>query len=152
MGKVTIKNTTVGTVSIIIPEMRLNRTIKQNGSISLPKEVLEEALDYPGVRELFEEQDLAIIDEEFRIESGLQDEDEKVDEEAMLNFDEIKKTISTGTPYQMKKLLEEATPARYQAIAQAAYECEDISMAKIEQITKATGIDIMQGIKGKQLM
>ena len=152
MEKVTIKNIALGSVSIVIPDLRINRVIRQGGSIQLGKDTFEEALQYPGVQELFTEKDLVLLNEQDRLDLGLQSEPGEIKAEDEANVDEIKKIIEFGTPLQLKNLLEDATESRKSVIAQVAADCENISLVKIDAITKATGIDLLSTIKAKKTL
>jgi len=152
MSKVTIKNTTIGSVSILVPEIRLNRTIKQGDSVSIEKELFEEALTYPGVTELFEEKDLTVVGEEDRIELGLQNEAGEMKKEDESGFEEVKTILKSGTPLQVQNLLANATGARKELIVRAATEVPEVSLVKIDMITKATGIDVLNAIKAKKAL
>ena len=61
-NKVGIKNISNRNVGLTVKDLRLHRVILPKQTIYLTKEVLEEALTYPGVQYLFDNKYLALND------------------------------------------------------------------------------------------
>ena len=152
-NKVGIKNISNRNVGLTVKDLRLHRVILPKQTIYLTKEVLEEALTYPGVQYLFDNKYLALNDINFGMEQGiLTDEDvDKVDDvlvqKNVQDEEEIKRVVNFGTDFELKKLLADETEARKQVIADIAASCEGLTMSKIDIIKRLTGIDLNKIVK-----
>ena len=144
MGKkVTIKNIANMRIGLTVPDIRLNRVIEPGKSIALDEEMLEEALGFHGVEQLFNQQLLVLVEEAARKE--LEHTGIKVDLAPEETFDkeEIIKVLETGTDLELKKLLDKASKARKDMVATLAIrEAKDISYSKAGLIKAATGTDV----------
>lgn len=147
MEKITIKNLTTCDVGLRVPEIRLNRIIKKNDSIKMNKELFEEALTYPGIQPMIDQKIIGVVEEEARINLGLQWDNDEVNDSDLANANEIKKILSEGTPFAIKKLCTNASDNRKSDIAQIAFTLNTLSIDKIDLLTEYTGIDILAGIK-----
>ncbi len=152
-NKVGIKNISNRNVGLTVKDLRLHRVILPKQTIYLTKEVLEEALTYPGVQYLFDNKYLALNDVNFGMEQGiLTDEDvDKVNDvlvqKNVQDKEEIKRIVNFGTDFELKKLLADETEARKQVIADIAANCEGLTMSKIDIIKRLTGIDLNKIVK-----
>lgn len=152
-NKVGIKNISNRNVGLTVKDLRLHRVILPKQTIYLTKEVLEEALTYPGVQYLFDNKYLALNDVDFGMEQGiLTDEDvDKVNDvlvqKNVQDEEEIKRIVNFGTDFELKKLLADETEARKQVIADIAANCEGLTMSKIDIIKRLTGIDLNKIVK-----
>lgn len=152
-NKVGIKNISNRNVGLTVKDLRLHRVILPKQTIYLMKDVLEEALTYPGVQYLFTNKYLALNDVDFGMDQGiLTDEDvDKVDDalvqKNVQDEEEIKKIVNFGTDFELKKLLADETDARKQVIADIAATCEGLTMSKIDIINRLTGIDLNKIVK-----
>lgn len=149
MGKkVSIKNIANMRVGLTVPAIRLNRVIEPGKTISLDEEILEEAMGFHGVEQLFAQQLLAIPETEAR--KSLEHTGVKVDldPEETLDKDAIIKLLETGTDLEVKKLLEKASKARKDMVATLAIrEAKDLSYSKAKLIEDATGTDVFKARK-----
>lgn len=152
-NKVGIKNISNRNVGLTVKDLRLHRVILPKQTIYLTKEVLEEALTYPGVQYLFDNKYLALNDVNFGMEQGiLTDEDvDKVNDvlvqKNVQDEEEIKRIVNFGTDFELKKLLADETEVRKQVIADIAATCEGLTMSKIDIINRLTGIDLNKIVK-----
>lgn len=152
-NKVGIKNISNRNVGLTVKDLRLHRVILPQQTIYLLKDILEEALTYPGVQYLFDNKYLALKDVNFGMEQGiLTDEDvDKVNDvlvqKNVQDEEEIKKIVNFGTDFELKKLLADETDARKQVIADIAATCEGLTMSKIDIINRLTGIDLNKIVK-----
>lgn len=141
---ITIKNISNREVGIVVPEIRLSRFIKSGMSIKMPSDLLEEALSYPGVAELFNDQYLISEEDEKMEEIGAgyvtipQSKEEKMTEK------EIIELIDGGTDLDLDKLLKKSSEYRYDTIVSAALKSQNLTFSKANLIKKVTGKDVIE--------
>ena len=143
--KISIKNIANMRIGLTVPDIRLNRVIEPGKTISIDEEILDEAMGFHGVEQLFAQQLLVITDEAAR--KSLEHTGVKVDlePEETMDKDEIIKLLETGTDLEVKKLLEKSSKARKDMIATLAIrEAKDISYSKAGLIKDATGTDVFK--------
>ena len=102
MGKkVSIKNIANMRIGLTVPDIRLNRVIEPGKTISIDEEILDEAMGFHGVEQLFAQQLLVITDEAAR--KSLEHTGVKVDlePEEIMDKDEIIKLLETGTDLEV---------------------------------------------------
>lgn len=141
---VVIKNISNHDVGIVVPEIRFSRFISPGRTIKMTKDQLEDALSYPGVPELFNNQYLICEDSEVMEEVGGGYVNVPTSEEEKMTEAEIVNLIRNGTDLQLDKLLKSATPYRLDTIISAAIKCDDLTFSKIKMIEKVTGKDVLQ--------
>ena len=139
---ISIKNISNREVGIVVPELRLSRFIQPGMVIKLAEDVLEEALTFPGVPELFNSQYLVALDAEKMDELAGGYVNIPQTKEETLTEAEIVTLIEKGTEEELKTLLENATDYRKDTIISASLKCEEITYAKVKLIQKYTGKDI----------
>ena len=153
MSKVTVKNISNRRVGIYVPDLRINRVILPGREISMEESLLEDALTYPGVTELFSKKYLIVEEIKEGIELGVIDEssvvttDGKTVVECNEYFEQLKTIIESGTDFQLKKIVSQSNKYRQEVIAAAAAQSSGITLNKIEIIKNLTGIDLNKIIK-----
>lgn len=151
MSKVTIKNISNRKIGISIPELRVSRSILPGREIKMEKDVLEEALTFPGVPELFSKKYLIVEEVNDAIDLDIVDGDKVVTDESgnlaiegTEDFEQLKTIIESGTDFQLKKLLSSENKYRQDVIAAAAAQSHGITLNKIQIIKDITGIDLQK--------
>lgn len=153
-NKISIKNIANHSVGITVEDLRLHRVLQPSQRIFLLKDVLEEALTYPGVMYLFTNKYLIIEDTDFALEQGVLTEEEVKNETAekpiqknIQDEAEIAEIINHGTELDLKDLLVNESPARQSVIADIAAECEGLTLGKIDIIKRFSGIDLSKVVR-----
>ena len=152
-NKVEIKNITNRTVGITVEDLRLHRVLQPSQKIYLAKEVLQEALTYPGVMYLFQNKYLVMLDTDFALDEGVITEDQIVETKEgnvqtnVQDEKEIREIINNGSDLELKKLMADESPERKAIIADIAATCEGLTMSKIDVIKRLSGIDLSKVVR-----
>lgn len=152
-NKVEIKNITNRTVGITVEDLRLHRVLQPSQKIYLAKEVLQEALTYPGVMYLFQNKYLAMLDTDFALDEGVITEDQVVETKEghvqtnVQDEKEIREIINNGSDLELKKLMADESPERKAVIADIAATCEGLTLSKIDVIKRLSDIDLSKVVR-----
>lgn len=144
MGKVKIKNIINRAIVFSEPDLRIRKKILPNQITTIDSEKLDEAMGYTGISNLFRKGYLRIegpVEEE--IQNTLNDFGISLEDNQKLHSkEEIIKIMSTGTDYELKKLLESEPEGRHSVILDAALEATGITGSKMDLIEKYTGKNV----------
>lgn len=141
---ITIKNVCNHMIGIDVPELRMSRSIAPGKLIKMEKDLLEQALTYPGVPELFNRRYLHLVEQEITEEISNGYLEPQLSESDGMTEEEFVKIIETGTDLQFDKILREADPTKYDTIVSAALKAQNITLSKANLIKKVTGKDIFE--------
>lgn len=139
--KVGIKNISNRRVGILVPELRLRRPIDPSKTVYVDKDLMDEAITYPGVAELFNLHYLIFIEDKDAesISSGYV---EIPTEEEKMDFEDLKEIINSKSDEEFKKIVSSFNAEKLSFLVDAAVVADNITYSKAKIIQELTGIDI----------
>ena len=140
-----VVSTVNGNVGFSIPELRFKRVWqKKKARFPVPKDVLREAIFYPGVSYLFEKGILYIEDLDFKKEIGLEPYD-AVKETIVLLEDKMIERMLTNMPIaEFRAEFKKLTDVQMKEVAQYAVDHAMIDMNKAEIMKSLCGMDVLK--------
>lgn len=157
---VKIKNLTNGQLSIVLPELKYNRTFEKKGVIKpMPFETLQEAMWDPGFSYMLKHGMIEILDKEAcqdlgvaitnTVEDFVKEKENPENEEVVLLLDDNqKKRYLTVAPIsELKAVLKKLTIDQKQDLAEFAIANKYLDFERADVIKKATKIDIIAAAK-----
>ena len=145
MSKMKIRNTVNHSVILLVDDLRLRREILPNQTINIDSEKFEEAMTYPGVKNLFRRGYLRAegIDDEVREameDAGLSEEEIN----GYLSMDELVKAFEEEPVSKIKELLADGPVERHQFILEAMDQVKNLEFAKVKAVKDLLGVDYVQ--------
>ena len=141
MDKITIKNISNATVSLYVPDVRLNRDLIPGRSINIDKEMYDDLTFDPGFNALLRSHYIAI--------EGVEDND-KVDLlENVFSKDDIEKMLDTLDITAFAKFIPTAAPAEKETVVDLAVDKGITHPAIIQLIKKYCDRDVIELINMK---
>lgn len=146
MGKIKIRNIIDHSIVISEPDIRLRREILPNQTILIEEELLDEAMNFIGIANMFRRGYLRIENDLSESCSDTFDNlgisvDENKD---FLSLDELKEVMENGSNLDLKKAIEKNTQERMSTIMAAAIASNGLSGSKIDLIEKYTGQNVLK--------
>ena len=147
--KIKVVSTVDYNVGLFVPEINLVRNFSKEGaSYLIDSELLAEALNYPGVRAIFDDGLLIIPEENDRIELGLQAEgDGDIYKIKMMGKEDFLTLLEAGTLEELKDIVQYMSREQIERLAYIAIENKVMDYNKINFIKSISGIDILECIK-----
>ena len=136
MDKITITNISNATVSLFVPEVRLNRELIPGRSISIDRQMYDDLIFDVGFN--------ALVNSHYIKVSGLE-EDEKVEiSTPVYSKSEIEKILDTLDITAFAKFIPTAAPAEKETVVDLAVEKGITHPAIVQLIKKYCGRDVIE--------
>ena len=144
--KVMVTSMVGGTISV----SALNHRVwnKKGQKLPIDKDVLREAIYYPGVEYMFKNGILYIEDMDFKIELGLETEGTKAPTQILPMDDKYLNRVLKLMPVaDMKKAIDEMSLVQRQELVDYAVKQNDVQLDRLEIISKKCNVDILKAIE-----
>ncbi len=143
---VAIESKVDGKVLVKIPELHLRRVFPQKGSkVSIPMDVMREAMYYKGLSVLLETGALYIVEKSDRVELGFEEEEEN--KIVFLNEGQMTKMLKLDSASEMEKVMSTLATAQLREVAEFAIKKQILDMEKSKIIKNYTGIDVIKAVQ-----
>lgn len=149
--KVKVRSTVDYRVGLFVPEIRLSRNFEYAGQEwAIDYDDMEDAVRYPGVAVLLNEGTLVVVEKQDRIDLEIEDEegrnrDGRIIE--ILSKQDILSLLKEKTVDELREKMSNLTKEQNRNIADTAIKEKIYDSSKAAIIKKATGIDLIAGIK-----
>lgn len=141
MDKITIKNISNATVSLFVPEIKLNRDLIPGRSIVVEKDAYNDLTFDPGFNSLVKAHYLSI--------EGVEENDEVEVVKNVHTKDDINKILDTLDITAFAKFIPTAAPAEKETVVDLAVEKKITNSAIVTLIRKYCGRDVIELINMK---
>lgn len=151
--KVNVVSMSNGTISLVVPELRLRRSWPKKGAVvPIERDILKEAMYEPGVEYIFRNGLLYIEDMEFKKEIGLEPEDATTPKNILrLDEKELQSMLSPSTPaWEFENKLLALSREQRKFVIDYAIENELFDSKKADVFTKVCNVDILRAISLKK--
>ncbi len=147
-NRIEVISTVKGNVGIDVPDLRLKRDWPRKGAkVKIDRDVLLEAMYYPGVEYMFQHGMLYTEDMDFKKAAGLEPEDATEPTNVIVLDDKQKKRYLTVAPVaDLKEILKKLSLEQRSELANYAIENQYADLERSEIIKKACGIDVVKSI------
>lgn len=153
--KIYVKSMVNGIVGITLPDLRFKKEWPRKGTrLPIDREILKEAIYDPGVERMLKEGILFIEDMDFKKEMGLEPEDVTEPTNIIEMDDKLcQRAIRLMPVHELKALLEKLSPSQKESLADYAIShYAELAMDRLDILSKACGIDILNAISMKKQM
>lgn len=152
---INVKSLTNGIVVMTNPEYHFRQVWPRKGTVlRIDKEILTASFYRLGTQRLFSEGNLYIEDKQTRIDLGLESDGSdgsEVKELIVLDDKMLNRIVKLMPAIEVKTLVPKLSPTQLSELSDYALEhYTDLNMDKIDIITKATGINLLQAIDMKK--
>lgn len=145
--KVALKSLVDYTVGVNLPEINFKRQFKKCGEVKqIPWDAMTELCSNYGVSRMLEEGILYVVDEQDRIDLGLQEEAEKPAFIALTDL-EVLKLLKSETPEKFAEVVAAQPTEQVKRIAHTAIKNKLTDYSKCNILKEACGIDILGAIQ-----
>lgn len=141
MDKITIKNISNATVSLFVPEIKLNRDLIPGRSIAIERDTYNDLTFDPGFNSLVKTHYLSI--------EGIEENDEVEVIKNVYTKDDINKMLDTLDITAFAKFIPTAAPAEKETVVDLAVEKKITNSAIVTLIRKYCGRDVIELINMK---
>ena len=143
--KVTIKNLSGGRVYYTIPNLNIKRKIQPQMAIELPFADVQQGLYEDGIRTMFADGILGVVNEKDAIDLGLKVGQGVVENDSVSDDEIIKKLL--GTNLELAKFLREASVTVKENAGRLAVEKRIVEANKVKTIEQHTGVNVLNALK-----
>lgn len=146
--RVKVASRVKGIITLSNPDIRFRREwLKKGQVVTLPFDILQDMIYEDGVKAMFDQGILEIIDKADRVALGLEEETNSGEGTKVAKFvteNQMLATLVTGTVPELKKLMDEMPRAQLEELVELAVEKEITSMDKVDAIEKKTGKNVIK--------
>lgn len=148
--RVKIASRVKGIVSLSDPNIPIAREWTKKGQIAtIPMDIMQDLIYEEGVKELFNQGVLEVIEKEDRIELGLEDEEQTIQ---FLTENQMLAAL-VGTVPELKKAMDSMPKAQLEELVELAIQKEITDMGKVDAIKQKTGKDVIKLVQyNRQLL
>lgn len=143
--KVTVKNLSGGRVYYTIPNLNIKRKIQPQMAIELPFAEVQQGLYEYGIRTMFADGILGIVNEKDAIDLGLKVGQGVVENDSVTDDEIVKKLL--GPNPQLAKFLREASVTVKENAGRLAVENRIVEVNKVKTIEQYTGVNVLNALK-----
>lgn len=136
MSKITIKNISNATVSLFVPEVKLNRELMPGRALAIDKDMYDELTMDQGFNSLVSSHYIAI--------SGIEDDDKVEVIQNVYSRDDINKMLDDLDITAFAKFIPTAAPAEKETVVDLAVEKKITHSAIVALIKKYCGRDVIE--------
>ncbi len=145
--RVKVASRVKGIITLSNPDIRFRREwLKKGQVVTLPFDILQDMIYEDGVKAMFDQGILEIIDKADRVALGLEEDsgEEGIKAPKFVTENQMLATLVTGTVPELKKLMDEMPRAQLEELVELAVEKEITSMDKVDAIEKKTGKNVIK--------
>lgn len=145
MSKIEIRNTINHSVVLTVEDLRLRREILPNQTIKIDSEKFEEAMTYPGVRNLFKYGYLRVEKASENVIEAMEDAgltDEEI--QGFLSMNELVKLFEEESVDKIKEVLADCPPERHNSILEAMDQVKNLEFAKVKAVKDLLGLNYVE--------
>lgn len=141
MDKITIKNISNATVSLYVPEIRLNRDLVPGREIAIDREMYDDLIFDVGFNNLVNAHYIAV--------SGIEDNDKVEVINNVFSKDDIAKMLDSGDVTAFANFIPKAAPAERETAVELAVEKRIMHPAIVQLLKKYCDRDVIELINLK---
>lgn len=145
MSKIKIRNTINHSVILSVEDLRLRREILPNQTINIDSDKFEEAMTYPGVKNLFKYGYLRVEGASEEVVDAMEDaglNDEEI--QGFLSMDELVKLFEEGSVEEVKNVLAGCPQERHNSILEAMDQTKNLEFSKVKAVRDLLGLDYIK--------
>ena len=148
-GKIKVRSTVGGEVSVLIPEINLKRSWDRKGTIRYKTlEELEQGLYDPGFEYMIRQGILEIMDLDAKKELGLEPEDATEDVNIIvLSEEEMKRYLTVMPLPEFKEKIVELPKEQVQNLVDYAISNEIVNMDKNDVLKEVAEVNVIKAIE-----
>lgn len=145
MSKMKIRNTVNHSVILVVDDLRLRREILPGQTINIDSDKFEEAMTYPGVKNLFRYGFLRAENITEEVQEAMEDAGLSEDEiHGYLSMDELVKAFEEEPVDKVKELLANCPAERFDFVLEAMDKVKNLEFAKVKAVRDLLGLNYVE--------